>query len=175
MLKEGSTGQIHVTTSDIQPTTKAGEQADTPLSSMTTETAGEEAETPLSSPTKVTFTTRMRSQSRSRDHSNSPRHTTWTSSSDPYSLSDANDEIISHPGCWLIPIIVLGIQTLAFIDTCASVSMMGRPLYQKTQELSQINLQTKETPRLEGVGGNLRSRRGGGGSWYWQAQGCSSG
>ncbi len=36
-------------------------------------------------------------------------------------LSDANREIVSHPGCWLIPVMVDGIDTLAVIDTGASV------------------------------------------------------
>ncbi len=81
-------------------------------------------ENPLSSPTKVTFTMRECSQSRYKDHSSSSRGRTWTSSSDPDSLSDANNEIVSHPGCWIIPIMVEGIDTLALTDTDASASMM---------------------------------------------------
>ncbi len=49
---------------------------------------------------------------------------------------------------------VEGIDTLALTDTDASASMMVWPLYKKIQQLSQIELQTKETPRLEEVGGN---------------------
>ncbi len=63
-------------------------------------------------------------------------------------------ETESHPGCWLIPITVEGIKTLALIDTGASVSMMGRPLYHKVQQVSQMRLETQDTPRLKGVGGN---------------------
>ncbi len=68
--------------------------------------------------------------------------------------SDISVETASHPGCWLIPITVEGVQTLALLDTGASVSMMGRPLYQKVQ-VSRLRLQMQDTPRLEGVGGNL--------------------
>ncbi len=58
------------------------------------------------------------------------------------------------PGCWLIPITVKGINTLALIDTGASVTMMGRPLYQKVQQVLALKLQTHDMPRLKGVGGN---------------------
>ncbi len=47
-----------------------------------------------------------------------------------------------------------GVKTLALIDTGASLSMMGRPLYQKIQQVSQMCLQMRETLQLEGVGGN---------------------
>ncbi len=47
-----------------------------------------------------------------------------------------------------------GVQTLALLDTGASVSMMGRPLYQKVQQVSRLRLQMQDTPWLEGVGGN---------------------
>ncbi len=40
------------------------------------------------------------------------------------------------------------------IDTGASVSMIGRPLYQKIQQVSRLRLQMQDTPQLEGVGGN---------------------
>ncbi len=69
-------------------------------------------------------------------------------------MSDVNGGAVSHPGCWLIPVTVEGIETLALIDTGVSVSMLGRPLYQKIKQLKQLTLQTQETPRLEGVGGN---------------------
>ena len=39
--------------------------------------------------------------------------------------SDISVETESHPGCWLIPVTVEGVKTLALIDTGASVSMMG--------------------------------------------------
>ncbi len=70
--------------------------------------------------------------------------------------SDVSVENASHPGCWLIPIKAEGIQTLALLDTDVydTVSMMGRPLYQKVQQVSHLLLQTQDTPRLEGVGGN---------------------
>ncbi len=49
---------------------------------------------------------------------------------------------------------VEGIKTLVLIDTGAFMSLMGRPLYQKVQQVSQMRLQMQETPRLEGVRGN---------------------
>ncbi len=69
-------------------------------------------------------------------------------------LSDLSEEVTSHPGCWLIPVAVEGIKTLALIDTGASAMMMGHPLYEKIQKLQPLRLQTHEMPRLEGVGAN---------------------
>ena len=43
---------------------------------------------------------------------------------------------------------------MAVINTGASVSMMGRPFYQKVQQVRALKLQTHDMPRLEGVGGN---------------------
>ncbi len=97
---------------------------------------------------------RVHSQSRSRDRINYPQWQPWTLTSDLDLPSDISVETKSHPGCWLIPITVEGIKTLALIDTGASMSMMGRHLYQKVQQVSQMRLQTQDTPRLEGVGGN---------------------
>ncbi len=54
--------------------------------------------------------------------------------------SNVSVETAIHPGCWLIPITVEGVQTLALLDTGASVSMKGRPLYQKVQQVSRLRL-----------------------------------
>ncbi len=97
---------------------------------------------------------RVHSKSRSRDRTNYPQQQPWTLTSDSDLLSDISVETESHSGCWLIPITVEGIKTLALTDTGASVSVMGRPLYQKVQQVSQLRLQMQDTPRLEGVGGN---------------------
>ncbi len=97
---------------------------------------------------------RVHSQSRSRDQTSYPQRQPWTLTSDSDLPSDVSVETESHPGCWLIPITVEGIKTLALIDTGASVSMMGRPLYHKVQQVSQMRLETQDTPRLKGVGGN---------------------
>ncbi len=97
---------------------------------------------------------RVRSQSRSRDRSGKARRRTWTLTSDSDVLRDLSDDCTSHPGCWLIPVTVKGIKTLGLIDTEASVTMMGHPLYEKIQKLQPEHLQTREMPRLEGVGGN---------------------
>ena len=43
---------------------------------------------------------------------------------------------------------------MAVINTGASVSMMGRPFYQKVQQVRALKLQTHDMPHLEGVGGN---------------------
>ncbi len=97
---------------------------------------------------------RVRSHSRSRDHSGKTRSRTWTFMSDSDVLSDLSDEVTSHPGCGLIPVAVESVKTLALIDTGASVMMMGCPLYEKIQKLRPLHLQTREIPWLEGVGGN---------------------
>ncbi len=75
-------------------------------------------------------------------------------SSDSEVSSDDSTGSTSHPGCWLIPISVEGINTLALIDTGASVTLMGWPLYQTVQQVRALKLQTHNMPRLEGVGGN---------------------
>ncbi len=68
--------------------------------------------------------------------------------------SDVSVETASQHWCWLIPITVKGIRTVALIDTGASMSMMGLPLFQKVQQVSWMRLQTHETPWVEGVGSN---------------------
>ncbi len=97
---------------------------------------------------------RVRSQSRSRDQTSYPQRQPWILTSDSDLPSDVSVETENHPGFWLITITVEGIKTLAQIDTGSSVSMMGRPLYHKVQQVSQLRLETQDTPRLEGVGGN---------------------
>ncbi len=88
------------------------------------------------------------------DHSGKTRRRTWTLTSDSDVLSDLSDDVTSHPGCWLILVAVEGVKTLALVDTGASVTMMGHPLYEKIQKLRPLRLQMREMPRLEGVGGN---------------------
>ena len=68
--------------------------------------------------------------------------------------SDDSTWSTSHPGCWLIPITVVGVNTLALIDTGASETMMGWLLYQKLQQARALKLQTHDMPRFKGVGGN---------------------
>ncbi len=46
-------------------------------------------------------------------------------SSDSDLHSDVSVATASHQGCWLIPITVEGVRTLALVDTGASVSMMA--------------------------------------------------
>ncbi len=96
---------------------------------------------------------RIHSQSRSKDRKHDSKGQTWTMTSDSDLPSDVSVETPSHLGYWLIPITVEGVQTLALLDTSASVSMMGRPLYQKVQQVS-LCVSKGKTPQLEGVGGN---------------------
>ncbi len=93
-------------------------------------------------------------QSRSKDRTHNPKGQTWTVLCDSDLPSDVSVEIASHLGCWLIPITVEGIRALALIDRGASVSMTGRPLYKKVQQISRLCLQTQEMPWPEGVGSN---------------------
>ncbi len=74
--------------------------------------------------------------------------------SDSEVASDDSTGSTSHAGCCLIPITDEGVNPLALIDTGASVTMMGCPLYQKVQEVCALKLQTHGLPRLEGVDGN---------------------
>ncbi len=94
---------------------------------------------------------RIRSQSRSKDRKHNSKGQTWTMTSHSDLPSDVSVDTASHPGCWLIPVTVECVQTLALLDTGASVSMMGRPLYQKVQQVSCLRLQTQDTAQLEGL------------------------
>ncbi len=108
----------------------------------------------VSAPQSNVSPQRIRSQSRSKDRKHNSKGQTWTMTSDSDLPSDVSVETASQPRCWLIPITVEGVQTLALLDTGASVSMMGRPLYQKVQQVSRLCLQMQDTPQLKGVGGN---------------------
>ncbi len=95
----------------------------------------------------------VHSQSRFRNSSVSPRRQTCSCLFDSDLLSDESDKTASHPGCWLISITVDSGETVALIEKGASVTVMGRPLCQKIQLLGHLR-HTRETPHLEGVGGN---------------------
>ncbi len=97
---------------------------------------------------------RIRLHSRSKDRTHTSNGQTWTMTSDSELPSDISVETASHSGCWLMPITVEGVSTLVLLDTGATVSMMGRPLYQKMQQVSWLRLQMQETLRLKEVGGN---------------------
>ncbi len=97
---------------------------------------------------------RVCSRSRSRSRSGQSKRQPWALSSDSEVASNDSTGSASHPGCWLIPITVEGVNILVLIDTGASVTMMGWPLYQKVQQVHALKLQTHDMPRLEGVGGN---------------------
>ncbi len=97
---------------------------------------------------------RICSWSRSRNRSGQSKRQPWPLSSDSEVANDDSTGSTSHPGCWLIHITVESVNTLALIDNRASVTMMGRLLYQKVQQARALKLQTHDMPRLEGVGGN---------------------
>ena len=105
-----------------------------PAKTESHENTGPEVSVPMSNNSPQ----RIRSQSRSKDHKHNSKGQTWTMMSDSELPSDVSVETASHPGCWLIPITVEGVQTLVLLDTDVSVSMMGRPLYQKVQQVSRL-------------------------------------
>ncbi len=103
---------------------------------------------------KPKATTPKSARSRSRSHSGRSKQQPWELYSDSEVASDDNTGSTSNPGCWLISITIEGVNTLVLIDTGASVTMMGRQLHQKVQQVRALKLQTNNMPRLEGVGGN---------------------
>ncbi len=69
-------------------------------------------------------------------------------------LSDLSDEVTGYHGCWLISVAVEGAKSLAIIDTGASVTMLGHPLYEKIEKLRPLPPRMQEMLQLEGVRGN---------------------
>ncbi len=136
--KQGSRGKACLTTEPTQTQKQTGEGAHSKPKATTPKSAGP----------------RVCSRSRSRSRSGQFKRQPWALSFDSEVASDDITGSTSHPGCWLIPITVEGLNTLALIDTGASVIMMGRLLYQKVQQVRALKLQTHDMPRLEGVGGN---------------------
>ncbi len=130
--KQGSGGKACQKTEPSQTQKQTGVKAQSKPKATTPKSAG----------------SRLCSRSRSRSRSGRSKQQPWPLSSEDSTAST------SHPGCWLIPITVEGVNTLALIDTGASVTMMGWPLYQKVQQVHALKLQTHDMPRLEGVGGN---------------------
>ncbi len=121
---------------------------------QTQKQTGVEAHSKPKATTPRSAGSRVCSRSRSRSRSGQSKRQPWALSSDSEVASDDSTGSTSHPGCWLIPITVEGISTLALIDTGASVTMMGWPLYQKVQQVSALKLQMHDMPHLKGVGGN---------------------
>ncbi len=115
---------------------------------------GVEAHSKPNATTPRSAGSRVCSRSQSRSRSGQSKRQPWAVSSDSKIASDDSTGSTGHPGCWLIPITVEGVNTLALIDTGVSVTMMGRPLYQKVQQVRALKLQTHDMPRLEGVDGN---------------------
>ncbi len=58
------------------------------------------------------------------------------------------------PYCgWLIPITINQISTLALLDTGATCTMIGRPLYKTLHAVQPLRLKKDEDLRLEVIGG----------------------
>ncbi len=58
-----------------------------------------------------------------------------------------------HCRGWLIPITINQISTLALLDTGATCTMVGRPLYETLQAVQPLKLKTDEDLQLEVIGG----------------------
>ncbi len=58
-----------------------------------------------------------------------------------------------HCRSWLIPITINQISTLALLDTGATCTMIGRPLYEMLQAVQPLKLKTDEDLQLEVTGG----------------------
>ncbi len=130
--KQGSGGKACLTTEPTQTQKQMGMEAHSKPKATTSRSAG----------------SRVCSRAQSRSHSGQSERQPWALSSDSEVASDDSTGSTSHPGCWLMPITAEGVNTLALID------MMGRPLYQKVQQVCALKLKTNNMPRLEGVGGN---------------------
>ncbi len=58
-----------------------------------------------------------------------------------------------HCSVWLIPITINQTSTLALLDTGATCTMIGRPLYETLHAVKPLKLNTDEDLRLEVIGG----------------------
>ncbi len=58
-----------------------------------------------------------------------------------------------HCRGWLIPITINQTSTLALLDTGATCTMIGRPLYETLHVVTPLKLKTDEDLRLEVIGG----------------------
>ena len=81
-------------------------------------------------------------------HSGQSRQWTWTLLSDLDVVVDDSGGMSSHLGCWVIPLLSKASKHWCW-STHASLTMMGRLLYQAVQQTHALRLQTHEIPRLE--------------------------
>ncbi len=95
-----------------------------------------------------------------KDQQTFPRAATPTPKSDVRTLDKPRDPEKTprppekrHCRGWLIPITINQTSTLALLDTGATCTMIGRPLYETLHAVTPLKLKTDEDLRLEVIGG----------------------
>ena len=63
-----------------------------------------------------------------------------------------------HQRVWLIPVTMNQVATMAFLDTGATCTMIGRPLYETLQAAQPVKVRQDENLRLEMIGGGAALR-----------------
>ncbi len=58
-----------------------------------------------------------------------------------------------HHRGWLIPVTINQVATMVLLDTGATCTMIGRPLYETLQAARPLKVRQDENLRLEGIGG----------------------
>ncbi len=59
----------------------------------------------------------------------------------------------NHHRGWLIPVTINQVATMALLDTGATCTMIGRPLYKTLQDAQPLKVKQDEDLRLEVIGG----------------------
>ncbi len=95
-----------------------------------------------------------------KDQRTLPRAATPTPLNDVRTLDKPRDPVKTprppekrHCRGWLIPITINQTSTLALLDTGATCTMIGRPLYETLHAVTPLKLKTDEDLRLEVIGG----------------------
>ncbi len=95
-----------------------------------------------------------------RNQSTPPQATTQMPKSDVRTIDKQSDLEMTHlPTAnkhyrgWLIPITINQISTLSLLDTGATFTMMGRPLYETLQAVQPLKVKQDEDLHLEVIGG----------------------
>ncbi len=95
-----------------------------------------------------------------KDQQTLPRAVTSTPKSDVRTLDKPRDLEKTpmppekrHCRGWLIPITINKTSTLALLDTGATCTMIGRPLYETMHAITPLKLKRDEDLRLEVIGG----------------------
>ncbi len=108
----------------LVPVTRAGRKTE-PNAVKTESSKDNRPEAPV--PESNVSPQRIRSQSRSKDRKHNSKGQTWTMTSDSDLPSDVSVETASHHTCWLIPITVDGVQTLALLVSHLRLQMHDMP------------------------------------------------